>query len=89
MVHKTPTRVGVFGVRRGESFVKDLANIDDMRLVAICDTWKSRLEHAGRTYDVATYTAFDEFLRHEMDAVILANYFHDHARFAIRARRGR
>jgi len=85
MARKTPIRVGVVGVRRGESFVKDLANIDDMKLVAICDTWKSRLEQAGRTYGVATYIEFDEFLRHEMDAVVLANHFHEHAPFAIKA----
>ena len=32
----------------------------------------------------AFYTDFDEFLKHDMDAVILANYFHEHAPYAIR-----
>jgi predicted dehydrogenase len=55
--------------------------------VALCDTWQERLEQVGREYGVATYTDFDRFLAHDLDAVILANYFHEHAPFAIRALR--
>lgn len=58
-----------------------------MRLVAVCDNWESRLREVGQKHGVATYTDFDEFLEHDMDAVVLANYFHQHAPFAIKALR--
>jgi predicted dehydrogenase len=56
-----------------------------MELAALCDTWEERLEEVGREYGVATYTDYDDFLEHDMDAVVLANYFHQHAPFAIKA----
>jgi len=56
-----------------------------MKLVALCDTWEERLREVGKRYAVATYTDYDRFLAHDMDAVILANYFHEHAPFAIKA----
>jgi predicted dehydrogenase len=36
---------------------------------------------------VATYTDYDKFLEHDMDAVVTANFFHQHAPFAIKALR--
>jgi predicted dehydrogenase len=56
-----------------------------MELVAICDKWEEKLIEVGGKYNVATYTDYDKFLEHDMDAVILANYFHEHAPFAIKA----
>jgi predicted dehydrogenase len=56
-----------------------------LELVAICDTWEERLASAGESLGVQTYADYDEFLSHDMDAVILANYFHQHAPLAIRA----
>jgi predicted dehydrogenase len=56
-----------------------------MELVALCDTWEEGLQKAGRALNVATYTDFDQFLAHDLDAVILADYFHQHAPLAIRA----
>jgi len=56
-----------------------------MELVAICDTWEERLKAAGETLGVPTYVDYDAFLEHDMDAVVLANYFHEHAPFAIKA----
>ena len=83
---KTGTiRVGVVGIRRGQPFMEGATEVLGMELVAICDTWKERLEEVGKKYGVATYTNYDEFLEHDMDAVILANYFHEHAPFAIKA----
>lgn len=77
-------RVGVIGVGRGQSFMMGAANTG-MELVAICDLWKERLKEVGKKYKVATYTDYDKFLGHSMDAVILANYCHDHAPFAVKA----
>ncbi len=77
-------RVGVVGVGRGMSFAR-AAEVAGMELAAICDTWAEKLAQAGETLGVPTYTAYERFLEHDMDAVILANYFHQHAPFAIRA----
>ena len=78
-------RVGVIGVGRGERLAEGTGAWDELDLVALCDTWEDRLEKAGRRLGVAVYTDYDEFLGHDMDAVILANYFHEHAPFAIKA----
>lgn len=78
-------KVGVIGVRRGEGFARGAGPNLGMELVALCDTWEERLASAKEKFNVATYTDFDEFLTHDMDAVILANYFHEHAPFAIKA----
>lgn len=78
-------RVGVVGVGRGMSFARGTGPLVGMELVALCDTWEERLEQAGKQFGVATYTDYDEFLGHDLDAVILANYFHEHAPFAIKA----
>ena len=79
-----PIRVGVVGVGRGRSFMR-AARATGMELVAICDTWEARLVPEGEALGVATYADYRAFLEHEMDAVVLANYFHEHAPFAIEA----
>lgn len=79
-----PIRVGVVGVGRGQSFARGAERVG-MKLVALCDTWEERLLEVGRRYGVATYTDYEKFLEHDTDAVILANYFHQHAPFAIKA----
>ncbi len=79
-------RVGVVGIGRGRSFAQGAGAFVGMELVALCDTWERRLREVGAEYQVATYTEYDRFLEHpDMDAVILANYFHQHAPFAIKA----
>ena len=81
---KKTIRVGVLGVRRGLSFALG-AEHAGMELVAICDNWEDKLAEAGKQMRVTTYTDYDAFLAHDMDAVILANYFHEHAPFAVKA----
>lgn len=78
-------KVGVVGVGRGKSFMGRATDLIGMELVAICDKWEEKLNEVGREYPVATYTDYEKFLEHDMDAVILANYFHEHAPFAIKA----
>ena len=79
-----PIRVGVVGVGRGRSFI-GAATATGMELVALCDTWDERLAKEANALGVAAYLDYDEFLAHDMDAVVLANYFHQHAPFAIKA----
>ncbi|MEA3403059.1 MAG: Gfo/Idh/MocA family oxidoreductase [Armatimonadota bacterium] len=78
-------KVGVIGVGRGMSFARGTGPLVGLELVALCDTWEEKLEQAGQQFGVETYTDYDRFLEHDMDAVILANYFHEHAPFAIKA----
>lgn len=85
MSEDRPIRVGVVGLGRGQTFIDQTTSVVNMELVALCDTWEERLAEFGERHAVATYTDFDRFLEHDMDAVVLANYFHEHADFAIRA----
>ena len=84
MTNTSPIRVGVVGVGRGQSFMRTAAETG-MTLVAICDTWEERLTRVGQDLGVATYTDYDALLEHDLDAVVLANYYHEHAPFAVRA----
>lgn len=83
---KQAIRVGVIGIGRGSSFTGEAAKAAGFELVALCDTWEEKLkEFAAQKPGVATYTDYDKFLEHDLDAVVLANYFHQHAPFAIKA----
>lgn len=79
-------RIGVFGLSRGASFFDSiLANNGE--IVAVCDSRpKARQDAVNRLGGgVAAYETFDEFIEHPMDAVLLANFFPEHAPYAIRA----
>lgn len=83
-------RIGVMGVYRGASMINYCKRASNAEVVAICDKWEEALEiHKGLNEgsDIAYYTNFEEFIQHDMDAVVLANYAHEHAPFAIRAMR--
>jgi len=82
---KKKIRIGVVGVRRGLSFVRGAGEVAGTELVALCDTWEENLKKAGEQFKLATYTDYEKFLEHDTDAVVLANYFHQHAPFAIKA----
>ncbi len=81
-------RIGVFGYQRGAALASQVP-VCGSELVAVCEKWPDRLESARKsgkfTPDAGYYTDFDEFIKHDMDAVILANYWHEHAKFAIKA----
>ncbi len=82
-------KIGVFGGYRGYSMIDQLFKENDATLVAVCDKYQPILDKVKRQADelgvkVALYTDFDEFIKHDMDAVVLANYANEHAPFAIR-----
>ena len=82
-------RVGVFGADRGMTMMTVLRNYPDAELVAVCDKYEPLLDSVKKLAEenglnVALYTDFEDFFRHEMDAVILANYANEHAPFAVR-----
>ena len=78
-------KVGVFGGSRGMDIAKNfmMLNCD---IVAVCENrenqYKRIKDMAGE--DVVIYADFDEFINHDMDAVVLSNFFHEHAPYAIR-----
>lgn len=78
-------RVGIFGCMRGSSFLKAVM-MNNGEIVALCDHSIEKMEQLA--YELperpAFYTDFNAFLEHDMDVVILANYFHEHAPYAIR-----
>ncbi|MBO5231127.1 MAG: Gfo/Idh/MocA family oxidoreductase [Clostridia bacterium] len=79
-------KLGIFGFWRGQSLVDDILALNG-EIVAVCDKSEKRLNQAkqklGNT--TALYKEFDEFIEHEgIEAVLLANYFHEHSEYAIR-----
>lgn len=82
-------KIGVFGAYRGMTMISVLIHHPDAELVAVCDKYEPALKKAGETAEkvgmhIALYTDFEDFFRHDMDAVVLANYANEHAPFAIR-----
>lgn len=78
-------RMGIFGMKRGSSFIEHiLANKGN--IVAVCDKDSDYFEKARTILGDSTkyFTNFDEFIETPMDAVLLANYFHEHTPYAIR-----
>ena len=81
-------KVGVMGAYRGSSMINYCAIADNAEVVAICDKWEEGLAKQREIHSdlpIAYYNNFDEFIKHDMDAVVLANYANQHAPFAIQA----
>ena len=80
-------RIGVLGAYRGTSMINYCKRADHAEVVAICDKSPQALDvqrAAAEGLDIAFYERFDDFIEHDMDAVVLANYANEHAPFAIR-----
>ena len=82
-------KIGVFGAYRGMTMISVLLKRPEAELVAICDNDAPALQRAGKAAEeaglsIALYENFEDFFRHDMDAVVLANYANEHAPFAIR-----
>lgn len=81
-------RIGVLGGYRGTSMINYCKASDNAEVVAICDKVPEVLEAQKKScegFNVTFYDNFDDFIKHDMDAVVLANYANEHAPFAIRA----
>lgn len=79
-------KIGVLGARRGETMMSYCKNADNATLVAICDNSETALNEIREKFgdEVTYYTDFEKFLKHDMDAVVLANFANEHAPFAIK-----
>ncbi len=80
-----PIKIGVFGAGRGADLAGNFQRLG-CEITAICDFHEERLNNAAKRIggNATLYRDFDSFIEHDMDAVILANYFHEHAPYAIR-----
>ena len=79
-------KVGVLGVGRGIDLAKNFKLLN-CEIVAMCDDRRDRIDRAIKIINddtIAIYDNFDEFINHDMDAVILANFFHEHSKYAIK-----
>ena len=78
-------RLGIWGLGRGQNFIRSaqFLNID---VVAGCDiNPEMRASFAKNVPDAFVTDDEDEFLAQDIDAVLVATYFPDHARHAIKA----
>ncbi len=79
-------KVGVFGLGRGYAHLDSILQ-NNGEVVAVCDQSEEKLARTREKLgEVACYTDFDRFLSHPgLEAVLLCNFFHEHAPYAIRA----
>lgn len=80
-------KIGVFGASRGETMMSYCLHAQNAELVAVCDKNDILLEQIRKKSEcknVAFFHNFEEFLKYDMDAVVLANYATEHAPYAIR-----
>lgn len=78
-------KIGIFGAGRGIDIAQNMILLG-CEIVALCDFNEKRvrdgLDKLGM--EVPVFENFDDFIEQEMDAVVLANYFHEHAPYAIK-----
>jgi predicted dehydrogenase len=81
-------KFGVMGLKRG-GYVMKCGKVlsDDMVVTAICETDQRPIEDMKDYFapETKVYEDFDEFIHSGIDAVVLCNYFHEHAKYAIKA----
>ena len=82
-------KIGVFGAGRGCTMMNQLYGHPDAELVAVCDKYVPSLEKVRETAkekgaNVTLYERFEDFIQHDMDGVVLANYANEHAIYAIK-----
>lgn len=88
-LEKAPVvKVGVVGVGRGRTMINHCDNVKGAKTVAICDNYDILLDKAKKDYadrDITFYDNYEDFLNHDMDVVVLANFATEHAPFAVKA----
>ena len=80
-------KIGIFGCGpRGLWLAKEFALLKDCEVVAVCDDRAEREKMALEAFgkDCRFFSNFDEFIEYDLDAVLLANLFYDHAQYAIK-----
>ena len=82
-------KIGVLGLYRGSSMINYCEAAENAEIVAICDKWEDGIRRQKEALGdkVTFYRDFEDFIKHDMDAVVLANYANEHAPFAVRCLR--
>lgn len=81
-------RIGMFGTLRGAGYIKLFNSLEGCRVTAVCEKNPRSLENAKKfmAEDTAVFDDFDAFIDSGLfDAVMLCNYFYEHAPFAVKA----
>ncbi len=78
-------KIGVFGAGRGVDIAKNFLLLG-CEIVALCEHNSKRADTGLKNLglEVPVFKKFDDFIEQEMDAVIVANYFHEHAPYVIK-----
>ena len=78
-------KIGIFGAGRGIDIAVNFLLLG-CEIVALCEHNPQRaangIEKLG--VDVPVFEKFDDFIEQEMDAVVVANYFHEHTPYVIK-----
>lgn len=78
-------RIGIFGSGRGVDIAHNFKLLG-CEIAAVCESDTKRankaFEELGK--DIPVFKDFDEFLEQDLDAVVLANFFHEHAPYAVK-----
>lgn len=83
-------KIGVVGAGRGTDMMRYCKVSDNAELVAVCDNFEEYLNEKKEQFgeeNIKYFTDYDEFLKCDMDIVVLANFANEHAPFAIKALR--
>lgn len=81
-------RIGVMGLERGSFVLRASQGLkDEMVVSAVCEMNDATIEKQREWFSEETkvYTDFDEFIHSGLDGVVLCNFFHEHAKYAIKA----
>ena len=81
-------KIGVFGAHRGMTMIHQLIGNPNAELVAVCDKYRPSLDECAKVAEsvgikIALFEKYEDFYNCDMDAVVLANYAHEHAKFGI------
>lgn len=80
-------KIGVFGTFRGLQYIEAINILDGAEVTAICDQDPLKLEEAKAILpaDVKVCETFELLIHSGIDAVVICNYFNEHAPYAIQA----
>lgn len=77
-------RVGIFGCMRGADYLRAIM-ANNGEIIALCDRNREKMEQVAKMLpgEAVLCSDFSSLLEQAPDAVLLANYFHEHASYAI------
>ena len=79
-------KVGILGLGRG-AYLGTVLMQNGADVVAVCEQDSQKVEKAKNLLgkNIAVFDEFDAMLDYGVDAVLLTNFFHEHAKYAVKA----